>query len=846
MSNLKNQMTRTLFIRLLLVMLLCMGIFAFSAFLMNKKSSQTIGNVGDSYMHCMSEEITLYFENTIFLRLSQIDALITDMAPDHLADNTLESYLAERAKTRGFEYLALCTADGRLNKIYGNDCQPEAEDIFISDLLRGESKIALSTDSMGEKIVLMGIPNPRLSEINHDFHALVAGLSLDYINETLSLNNPNSPLYSHIIRQDGTFVLRGNQADEETYFDLFAQQIPHDADYYIKELQNALSVTHHYSAVIPVNGGHSHLHCTKLAYSDWFLIVVMPYSSLDSEISLLSRQWIYITFTGCIILLAALLWVFGTYFKALRQQMAELDKVRQEAVNANRAKSEFLSNMSHDIRTPMNAIVGMTTIAIANSKDPQQVQNCLHKIALSSKHLLGLINDVLDMSKIESGKLTLSVDQISLREVTDSIINIIQPQVKAKKQSFDVSIHDILAEDICCDSVRLNQIMINILGNSVKFTPEGGSVRLSIHQEESPKGCSFVRTHILVEDNGIGMTPEFLTVIFDSFTRADSKRVHRTEGSGLGMAITKYIVDAMGGTIDIWSQPDKGSRFHVTLDLEKAQIKETDMHLPPLKMLVVDDDIQLCESTIASLNSMGACADWALNGENALKMAAEMLEKQTGYQIILLDWKLPEMDGLSLARELRHICGRDIPILLTSAYDWNEIEETAQKAGITGFISKPLFRSTLYYGLKPYLAEELEDSGQARDAAADFKGKRILLAEDNDLNWEIARELLSDLGLILEWAENGQICLKMFQESSPGYYDAILMDIRMPVMNGHEATKAIRELDRPDAQTIPIIAMTADAFAEDIEQCLANGMNAHVAKPIDMRDVVKQLQRFLK
>ena len=515
------------------------------------------------------------------------------------------------------------------------------------------------------------------------------------------------------------------------------------------------------------------------------------------------------------------------------------------SVAANKAKSEFLSNMSHDIRTPMNAIVGMTAIATANIENTQQVQHCLKKIALSSKHLLNLINDVLDMSKIESGKMTLNIDQVSLREMMDGIVNIVQPQVRAKQQQFDIFIHDILSENVCCDSVRLNQVVLNLLSNAVKFTPVEGSIHIALYQEPSPQGDDFVRTHLLVKDSGIGMSPEFQAKIFDSFSREDSRRVQRTEGTGLGMAITKFIVDAMGGTIQLRSEQGRGSEFHVTLDLEVSTIQETDMVLPDWNMLVVDDDRELCESTVASLKSIGLHAEWTLDGENAVRMAEERFQRHDGSHIILLDWKLPGMDGIETARELRRRLGENIPILLISAYDWGDIEAEAKSVGINGFISKPLFKSTLFYGLRPYVdAEETVLEPLPEEHEADFTGRRILLAEDNELNWEIADELLSSLGLELDWAENGKICVEKFSAAAPGWYDAVFMDLRMPIMTGYEATQAIRALDRPDA-SLPIIAMTADAFSEDIQRCLEAGMNAHIAKPIDLREVSRLLEKYL-
>lgn len=423
------------------------------------------------------------------------------------------------------------------------------------------------------------------------------------------------------------------------------------------------------------------------------------------------------------VILLGIMLIFFLYYRASRQQIQKLEKAEREAVQANKAKSEFLSSMSHDIRTPMNGIVGMTAIAMANINDTGKVEDCLVKISLSSKHLLGLINDVLDISKIESGKLSLNMTQVSLRETMESIVNIVQPQIKERKQHFDISIQKIQTEEVYCDSVRLNQVLINLLSNALKFTPEGGRINVYLEQEASPKGDSFVRCHFRVKDNGMGMTPEFQEKIFETFSREEKIQVDRIEGTGLGMAITKAIVDTMGGTIELHSEPEKGTEFHITLDLEKAETKE-DMVLPP--------------------------------------------------------WKMPD--------------------------------KTPE-----------------------------EDK---KDDLQDFSGMRILLSEDNDLNWEIAEDILSEVGFELERAENGQICVDKFSRSQVGYYDIILMDIRMPVMDGYEASKIIRSLNRPDVN-LPIIAMTADAFSDDIHKCLECGMNEHVAKPIEVDRLTEILKKYL-
>ncbi len=849
MKKLLNSATRFLTISLALVLLLTVCIFSFLAFFMSQKSADTISDVGNVYMTGMGEKVTQHFETTIQLRLSQVEALVQGFQPGSSPAGELRESLASNAMMRDFESLAFYSPSGEFDMIYGDKPVLADPEPFLASMNSGDRKVAVASTDHGEKDILLGVSAEYVMSDGTISTALVAGLPADYIADTLSLYSENTLVNSHIIRRDGTFIIRSGDAFRENYFDriqaLFEEQ-GENGDRYIQELENAMDIGESYSALLTFGNERRHLQCSKLPYSEWFLVTVLPYGQLDESVSELSHAWLNLVFLGCAVVLAALMLVFWQYFKLLRNQMAELDKARKEAIHANKAKSEFLSNMSHDIRTPMNAIVGMTAIATANIDDKQQVQNCLKKITLSSRHLLGLINDVLDMSKIESGKLTLNMDQVSLREVMDSIVSIAQPQVRSKHQQFDVFIHDISTENVCCDSVRLNQVLLNILGNALKFTPDGGLIQVSLYEEDSPKGENYVRTHITIKDNGIGMTPEFKEKIFESFVREDSARVRRTEGSGLGMAITKYIVDTMGGTITVDSELGKGSEFHVTLDLERAEMPEEDMILPEWNILVVDDDQQLCESTTASLKSIGVNADWALNAEKALKMMDRRVNARDNYHIILLDWKLPDMDGITAAKEIRRRFGNETPIMLISAYDWSEIEAEAKDAGITGFISKPLFRSTLFYGLKPFInASDIPEEPHREDKGADFTGRHVLLAEDNDLNWEIANELLSDLGMELDWAENGRICVDKFENSPIGFYDAVLMDLRMPVMTGYEATEAIRNLDRPDSD-IPIIAMTADAFSEDIKKCLDAGMNAHVAKPIDIREVSRLLEKYMK
>ncbi len=862
----EDKSIRFLIFSIIGVSVLIVGLFALLSAYMSKKSSETIEEVGKLYMNGMNEQIVLHYETIIGLRLSQVSAMAETAFTDTEDREGLLRDLEYSAAARGFSCLALCAADGELEMIYGDVSEVLDQEHFLRSMSLGEQRIAVGRGAQGDGVVLMGAPFVCEMADGKESISLVGGFSTEYMKSVLFLDEEEALVDSYIIREDGTYVLRSNEMAHKSYFEsvyeLFGSQEKAVAEQYVNELQAAMERGEDFSAVLSGEGSRFHLYCVNLPYSEWYLVTVLPFDSLNILIREMGQDWTHMVYVVCGIVMVALLLVFAQSLQIARKQMAALkaaseeanrersaaEAARRDAEHANKAKSEFLSNMSHDIRTPMNAIVGMTTIAIANMGNMEQVQNCLRKIALSSKHLLGLINDVLDMSKIESGKMTLNVDQVSLREVMDSIVSIVQPQVKAKKQAFHIFINDISAENVCCDSVRLNQVMINILGNAVKFTPEEGSITVSLYEEDSPKGEDYIRTHLIVKDNGIGMSEEYQKKIFDSFSREDTTRVQKTEGTGLGMAITKYIVDAMEGTIRVRSALGEGSEFHVVLDLLKAVVQEADMVLPDWKMLVVDDDEQLCESVVASLKSIGVTPDWCLNAETAIRKVEERHNRHDDYQIILLDWKLPDRDGIATAREIRRLYGNDIPILLISAYDWSEVEDEAKEAGVTGFIAKPLFRSTLFYGLQPYVGDvsagkEIEESSAADKVV--LEGRRILLAEDNEINWEIASELLSALGLELEWAENGKICLEKFSQSPLYYYDAILMDVRMPVMNGYEATAAIRALDRKDAASLPIVAMTADAFAEDVKKCMDSGMNAHVAKPIDVKEVCRQLEKFL-
>lgn len=844
-----SRTTRFLVGSFTLLLLISIGAFVSLSHYMSKVSEESIDKVGDLYMSGINGHIFSHFHTLIDLKLEQVESL-TKIVPDEIQDvSALHEELIDRVRIRNFNYLALCSEDGRIEMLYGEPLQLTDPDPFFESLKNGEKKVAIGTDDAGNEVVIFGVSVDYMMSSGEKSTAIITAVPVEYISSMLGTNEENALIYSHIIRKDGSFIVSDMRDEYPDYFTSLYSRYPNDdpqnIEKYINSISEAMEKNESYFTIMNFESTSQQIYCTSLPYSEWYLLTILPFGALNETIESLNQNSIVVTALVCAIIFVVLLIIFYVYFKMTCQQLEELEKARQDALAATKAKSLFLSNMSHDIRTPMNAIVGMTAIATAHINDKEQVQNCLRKIALSGKHLLGLINDVLDMSKIESGKMTLTSEQISLREVIEGIVSIVQTQVKAKNQNFKVHIDNISAEDVYCDSVRLNQVLLNILSNAVKYTQDSGTIQLSLYQEDSPpdKGTAYVRTHVIVKDNGMGMEKDFLNHIYDSYTRADSKRVQKAEGAGLGMAITKYIVDAMEGTIDIKSELNEGTEIHLILDFERADIQDIDMILPAWKMLVVDDDETLCRTAVEALKSIGIQSDWTLSGEKAVEMVTKHHQAHDDYQIILLDWKLPGMDGLAVAKQIRKIVSTDMPIILISAYDWSELESEAKEAGINGFISKSLFKSTLFYGLKKYMnIEELQGTSSDEN---DLAGRHILVAEDNELNWEIINELLTDIGMELDWTENGQLCVEKYEKSDPEYYDAILMDVRMPIMDGYEATRSIRALNRPDAKSIPIIAMTADAFSEDIKRCLDSGMNAHTAKPINLDEVLSILKKYI-
>jgi signal transduction histidine kinase/DNA-binding response OmpR family regulator len=527
-------------------------------------------------------------------------------------------------------------------------------------------------------------------------------------------------------------------------------------------------------------------------------------------------------------------------------------KVLQDAFDAanaaNHAKSDFLANMSHDIRTPMNAIIGMTAIAGTHIDDKERVADCLKKITASSKHLLSLINEVLDMSKIESGKIDMAEEDFNLSELIDNLLAMIKPQIQAHFHELEVNINNVEHEQVIGDSLRIQQLFVNIMSNAIKYTPDGGTINLTITEKPASQlrvGCY----EIVVEDNGIGMSEEYISRLFEPFTRANDERIGNIQGTGLGMAIAKNIVNMMGGDICVESKLNEGTRFTITLYMKLQDVK--DVHYEEfmdLFVLVVDDDEISVESACCMLNELGMRTEGVCSGREAVKRVVEHHGGTDDYYAIIIDWKMPDMDGIATTKAIRKAVGDDVPIIIISAYDWPEIEQEAREAGANAFVSKPLFKSRLAHLFNSLVGNA--DKGNEAAPLSEFEnidlsGNRALLVEDNELNREIAVEILEMTKINVEVATDGDIAVDMVKKGGKGYYDVVFMDIQMPRMNGYEATREIRKLENGAGKDVPIIAMTANAFAEDVQMAMSAGMNEHVPKPLDLKSLAGILKKWV-
>ena len=636
-----------------------------------------------------------------------------------------------------------------------------------------------------------------------------------------------------LIDFDGDYIIKSKTFKNSNFFEFYKSYNESDPTL-LENLHTQITTTTGSITLLNSRGERMLLAFTPIADSvEWTLLSLIP----EKDLNVSTQNWLLIGLIS-----AGLLLLFVIDLLFVQHFNKKLKIAAMEAESANKAKTIFLSTMSHDIRTPMNAIIGLTTIAQKNLNDVEATRENLRKISLASNHLLTLINDILDISKVESGKLTLSPVTFSIVETVENLVNLSQPMVKEKNIDFNFRVNRIEKEYLYADQLRLNQIYINILSNSVKYTEPGGTVNVDLLEDESPvSDC--VRLTYRVADTGIGMSPEFMERMFQPFSRQTDSRVNSIQGTGLGLAITKKMVDLMGGTIECQSEQGKGTTFTVVLDIPISDKQRDNMQLDPIDVLVVDDDDVILQTSRDALESLGANAECAKSGNEALEKILSRHKEGKDYSVIILDWKMPDMNGIDTVRKIRSGIDENVPILLMSAYDRSDVEEEAKNAGADGFVSKPLFRSTLYDKISQLLGTEIK-SVEPEEDYSDLEGVHVLVAEDYDINWEVIQATLGMFGITAERAENGRVCVDMVKNAEEGRYTLVFMDVQMPEMNGLDATRAIRKLDNPWAASIPIVAMTADAFSENVAECLNAGMDGHIAKPVDVKLVIKEIRKI--
>ncbi len=636
-----------------------------------------------------------------------------------------------------------------------------------------------------------------------------------------------------IIDAEGNYVIRGRSFKNSNFFEFYKSYNQPGVSAQQQLFAEILSGTGSFIMLNSKGREFIVAYTPITSTKGWVLLSAAPVNDLKTT----AENWLLIG-----VVTAGLLLLLVMDFLYMYSMNKKLRIMAREAASANQAKTDFLSTMSHDIRTPMNAILGLTTLTEKNLNDREAVKENLRKIGLAGNHLLTLINDILDISKVESGKLSMSPLTFSIVETAENLVNMSQPMIREKNLLFDFRINRMEKEYLYADQLRLNQIYINILSNAIKYTEPGGRVSVDLREEESEKeGC--VKLVYSVSDTGIGMSPEFMEKMYQPFSRQTDSRVNSIQGTGLGLAFTRQMVELMNGTIECQSEVGKGTTFTVVLDLPVAEKQLEEMRLENVDVLIADDDPVLLETAVDALTSLGGHAEQAGSGAEALEMIRRRHAEGKDYDVVILDWKMPEMDGVETIRRIREESDARMPILLTSAYDWSDIEDKAKVAGANGFIGKPMFRSRLYEKISEALGTDVKGV-EPEDNYSDLAGMHILVAEDNDINWEIISAMVGMYDITTERAENGRICVEKMAKAQEGSYDLIFMDIQMPEMNGLDATRRIRELDNPWAASIPIIAMTANAFSEDVAKCLEAGMNGHIAKPIDINHVIREIRRI--
>ncbi len=809
-----------------------------------KTTENSVYDVSEVYLQELTKQKINQFQINLENQVRQLRIAIATLATEDTGSKEkLQNCIKETNKVSEFDFLALVDNEGIIytESDVINDSSPYQDfrpHPFIDRNLK-TSKVSLEKVDENNMIMVM-VPLEDTSFEGRKITGAVAGVNAETFSEKVFTQYDFGRIFCEVIMADGSFVIKTNHNHLKEKANLFSGlgkeavfgdgfsigKVKSDIDsgksgvasYYLEDIL-------HYTYYAPIEG------------TDWYMKTTIHYDLVSSKIDAVRQTMTRNSLVQLALVVLMLLAVFCIYL-SVRRKNDKLNYQRIQAEESNRAKSTFLSNMSHDIRTPMNAIIGFTNLAIQSKESMERVQGYLAKILASSNHLLTLINDVLEMSRIESGKIYLDETECNLSEILHDLNTIIIGQIEGKQQELLMDAVDVMNEDVYCDKLRLNQILLNLLSNAIKFTPSGGKISVQFKQKEgAPEG--YGAYELRVKDSGIGMTQEFADKVFTPFERERTSTVSGIQGTGLGMAITKSIVDLMDGRIEVKTAPEQGTEFiiHVNFRLQETQREYTPIaELTGVKALVVDDDFDACDAATRMLLKLGMQSEWTLSGKEAVLRTKQSVSLNDAFGVYIIDWRLPDLGGVEVARQIRAIVGDSAPILIMTAYDWTNIEDEARAAGVNAFCSKPMFMSDLQATLSKAIGQQvmIPESSDTPEETADFTGKRVLLVEDNELNREIAHEILSQAGFEVEAAEDGSIAVEIVKESKPGYYDLILMDVQMPIMNGYEATRAIRSLEDKELASIVIIAMTANAFEEDKKAALDAGMNDHIAKPIDI------------
>ena len=816
-------------------------------------ASMAIHNTSLFYLEELSSNVSQVFKTHFdgYLKELRLALLATKEAEHgHETRDELEEHLGSMAERGDFLYYALLDEDG---EVYISS--PDYLSDFLVRFLRNcdfngdEITLEIRSENAADDIFIIAQKAQEGTYVNGKrIIAGAKGIAKSKVRHEILLRGEDNSAFVHMIMSDGTYIISGDNkklVQSENYFTDLRNVATFSDRYSLEKMIADIQSEKDGSTAYYVGGMLYYCYYSFLPRSGWSIAVTVPFDTVSTTLQKATDM----TTTGGIILILLMVALVSTLFAVyMRQKKTSLllDLQRLDAEERSSAKSSFLSNMSHDIRTPMNAIIGFTELALQQDSSPK-VRDYLIKISVSSSHLLSLINDVLDMSRIESGKMQITEVKCTMSEIIHGIRTIIQGQVYEKQQFLYMDAIDVVDENIWCDKIRMNQMLLNFLSNAVKFTPTGGTIALIIRQLPGKRdGYGEYEFHI--RDTGIGMTKEFCERVFEPFEREQSATVNAIQGTGLGMAIAKSIAQMMHGDVRVESELGKGTEFIVNVEL---RLQEADEHttspicetISGTRVLVAGDDAVSGTNIVATLHELGADVKWAVMGHETLLRLDQKISEGDVCRMLIIDWHLPNLSGLESLRILKE---RNIAILLASSYSWNELESEAREAGITLLTTKPLFRSDLQHLLLEALGEDdTSADAEGTSLAAHFAGKRVLLVDDNELNREIASAILEEYNFLVETAENGKIALEMVADSEAEYYQVVLMDVQMPVMNGYDATQAIRALPDEKIANVPILAMTANAFAEDRKKALESGMNGHLAKPIEVSRLLEVLADLL-